>query len=98
LKIAKDQREETITGTPIDYAILFKKCWSSNPDLRPALKYILPELERLSNRETVKFITNVIDNEKKATQSIFNTSTYSENPVLLNDSGISLENIPALSQ
>ncbi|CAG8563735.1 140_t:CDS:2 [Dentiscutata erythropus] len=44
----------------LDYADLFKKCWSSEPDQRPTLTEILSELGRLSKEKTVEFITNVI--------------------------------------
>ncbi|CAG8558932.1 19843_t:CDS:2, partial [Racocetra fulgida] len=82
----------------MDYATLFKKCWSSRPDLRPALNDILSELERLSRKNPVEFITNVIDNDGEVTQLMSNASTYSRNSILSNDNGISFENVPILSE
>ncbi|CAG8850594.1 13964_t:CDS:1, partial [Racocetra persica] len=53
--------EKTITETPKAYADLYKKCWSIEPDERPALVDILRNLNQLSEENCVKFITNVIN-------------------------------------
>ncbi|CAG8661718.1 17371_t:CDS:2, partial [Dentiscutata erythropus] len=53
-----NKREKIIANTPSDYANLIEKCWSSDLDQRPTLDQILIELENLSNRTTIEFITN----------------------------------------
>ncbi|CAG8838569.1 31695_t:CDS:1, partial [Racocetra persica] len=82
LKVSNNEREETIANTPMDYTTLFKKCWSSRPDLRPSLNDILPELERLSKKNPVEFIANVIDSDGEVTQLISKASSSSRNPIL----------------
>ncbi|KAF0349247.1 kinase-like protein [Gigaspora margarita] len=62
-KMSKNEREETIVGTPPCYANLFNKCWSFERNQRPTLNYILTELEKLSKEKTVEFITNIIDSD-----------------------------------
>ncbi|CAG8788430.1 11230_t:CDS:2, partial [Dentiscutata erythropus] len=58
LEISQNKREKIIANTPSDYANLVEKCWSSDPDQRPTLDQILIELENLSNKTTIEFITN----------------------------------------
>ncbi|CAG8636116.1 11585_t:CDS:2 [Dentiscutata heterogama] len=47
LKIAEHDREKIIANTPQDYANLYTKCWSSDPDQRPTLTQILAVFEKL---------------------------------------------------
>lgn len=58
--IFRNEREKVISGTPSEYANLYKKCWSSDPDQRPVLNEILIELESLSNL-SIKFMINYIE-------------------------------------
>ncbi|CAG8800162.1 15193_t:CDS:2, partial [Racocetra persica] len=59
--ILNNKREKTITRTPQAYADLYKKCWSTELDERPALVDILRNLNQLSEENCVEFITNVIN-------------------------------------
>ncbi|RIB22661.1 kinase-like domain-containing protein, partial [Gigaspora rosea] len=43
-KIRDYKREKTIAYTPTNYMNLYQKCWSSNPNQRPKLEWILSEL------------------------------------------------------
>ncbi|CAG8711665.1 15677_t:CDS:2, partial [Racocetra fulgida] len=65
---------------PSHYATLYKKCWSSEPNLRPALDEILIELENLS-AEPVEFITNNINNQQMPQSNISSHDTNSVSPV-----------------
>ncbi|CAG8796524.1 12904_t:CDS:1, partial [Gigaspora rosea] len=72
------ERERTIIGTPLDYANLYTKCWSSEPDERPILEEISTELEKLSKEKTNTFITNVIDNDEHTKPKISTSTMVSE--------------------
>ncbi|KAF0429698.1 kinase-like protein [Gigaspora margarita] len=61
--ILEGKRERTISDTPLDYANLYTKCWSLEPDQRPTLEEISTELKKLSKEKTNKFIMNTIDND-----------------------------------
>ncbi|CAG8488933.1 5455_t:CDS:2, partial [Dentiscutata erythropus] len=65
-------------GFSIDYANLYKNCWSSDPDQRPVLNEILTKLERLSNL-SIKFMINNIDAEDQylSKDSVFYDDTNS---------------------
>ncbi|RIB02516.1 kinase-like domain-containing protein [Gigaspora rosea] len=69
LKIKYHCREKDINNTPQDYANLYKKCWSSDPEQRPTLNEISVVLDTLSGEITVEFITNYIDNTLRDTSS-----------------------------
>ncbi|CAG8501296.1 161_t:CDS:2 [Scutellospora calospora] len=71
--ILRNEREKIIPGTPPDYANLYEKCWSSDPEKRPALNEILTTFEKLSSL-SVKFIINNIDGDD---QQYKNLSEYS---------------------
>ena len=60
MKISQGYREEVIPGTPQEYADIYKKCWSSEPEIRPQLNDILLNLDRLSTEISVEFIINSI--------------------------------------
>ncbi|CAG8811786.1 43425_t:CDS:2 [Gigaspora margarita] len=51
-------REKTIPGTPTEYANIYKKCWNIEPKERPTICKILENLNAISKRETITFITN----------------------------------------
>ncbi|CAG8796313.1 27969_t:CDS:1, partial [Racocetra persica] len=92
-----NEREKIIINTPSDYVNLFEKCWSSEPDLRPILDDVLPELVRLSKERPIKFITNIIG-DKRITESLSKTL---ENLNSSSDSGrqcIFRENVPSISE
>ncbi|CAG8702476.1 5959_t:CDS:1, partial [Racocetra fulgida] len=50
LEVVSGTREKPIANTPADYTSLYSKCWSPDPDKRPALDKILNTLDKLSNR------------------------------------------------
>ncbi|CAG8488902.1 5453_t:CDS:2 [Dentiscutata erythropus] len=76
LAILKDEREKIIPGTPSDYANLYKKCWSSNPDQRPVLNEILTELEILSNLSIIFMINNIdVEDQYLSKDSVFSNYT-----------------------
>ncbi|CAG8666632.1 27242_t:CDS:10, partial [Dentiscutata erythropus] len=59
--IAKGLRESIISNTPQNYADLYMKCWSSDPDQRPPLYKILNILIEISKMaDGSKYITNYI--------------------------------------
>ncbi|CAG8771809.1 5518_t:CDS:2 [Dentiscutata erythropus] len=73
----EDNREKIIANTPSDYANLIKECWSSDPDQRPTLDQILIELENLSNKTTIEFITNEnIKNNQQIVQPESNNEDF----------------------
>ncbi|CAG8740208.1 13050_t:CDS:2, partial [Cetraspora pellucida] len=74
-----NKREKTIENTPLHYANLYKCCWSSEPNLRPALDKILIELDELSV-EPVEFITNHINNQQIPQSDSFSSCTDSVSP------------------
>ncbi|CAG8850692.1 14323_t:CDS:1, partial [Racocetra persica] len=43
--ISNNKREKSIEGTPKDYLNLYEKCWSSDPDMRPAMNEILAKFK-----------------------------------------------------
>ncbi|CAG8580667.1 34729_t:CDS:2, partial [Racocetra persica] len=47
MKISHDYREEVILSTPQEYADIYEKCWSSEPEIHPQLNNILLNLDRL---------------------------------------------------
>ncbi|KAF0499942.1 kinase-like protein [Gigaspora margarita] len=51
-------REQTIPGTPTDYAKLYKKCWNAEPKERPKINKILENLIFISKNETTQLIIN----------------------------------------
>ncbi|CAG8793204.1 13756_t:CDS:2, partial [Dentiscutata erythropus] len=59
--ISQKKREKTINNTPPNYATLYKKCWSTDPDRRPTLNYILKELEKLLVEPCIESIINNIN-------------------------------------
>ncbi|KAF0538224.1 glycosyltransferase family 2 protein [Gigaspora margarita] len=60
IEIANGTREKMVENTPLDYANLYNRCWSSSPDQRPTLNEILTELEKLSIETNIEFIINDI--------------------------------------
>ncbi|CAG8458417.1 13245_t:CDS:2 [Cetraspora pellucida] len=58
IQISQNKREKIIANTPSDYANLIEKCWSSDPDQRPALDQILIQIENLSKEKSFEFIIN----------------------------------------
>ncbi|RIB20178.1 kinase-like domain-containing protein, partial [Gigaspora rosea] len=48
IAISNNKREKPINGTPIDFVNLYEKCWSSNPDMRPAMNEILAKIKSLT--------------------------------------------------
>ncbi|RIB00326.1 hypothetical protein C2G38_2048590 [Gigaspora rosea] len=77
LSISPNKREKIIDDTPSDYAILYQKCWSSNPAMRPPLNLVLGKLETLSGL-TVEFITNNIYKDKS--NNVINSESESSDP------------------
>ncbi|RIB26127.1 chitin synthase-domain-containing protein [Gigaspora rosea] len=61
LLISQKKREKTFESTPPNYATLYRKCWSTDPDKRPTLNYILKKLEMLLTEPVIEFITNDIN-------------------------------------
>ncbi|CAG8667483.1 15938_t:CDS:2, partial [Gigaspora rosea] len=60
-------------GFSREYADLYKRCWSSDPDQRPVLNEILIELERLSNL-SINFMINYIDIDDQSLSKDFGFS------------------------
>lgn len=77
LKIKYHCVENVINNTPQDYANLYKKCWSSDPEQRPTPNEISAVLDTLFGEITVEFITNCIGNTLCDTSSD-TTATFSE--------------------
>ncbi|CAG8769438.1 8591_t:CDS:2 [Cetraspora pellucida] len=78
--ILHNKREKTIENTPLHYANLYKCCWSTEPNLRPALDKILIELDELS-AEPVEFIINNINNQQIPQSDSFSSCTDSVSTV-----------------
>lgn len=62
-KIMRDEREKTIDNTPLDYANLYKRCWSTEPDQRPFSDEILDEINKLLADTAIEFIINNVNNK-----------------------------------
>ncbi|CAG8534372.1 5837_t:CDS:2 [Cetraspora pellucida] len=60
VELINSTREKMVESTPLDYANLYNRCWSSFPDQRPTLNEILIELEKLSTETSIEFIINDI--------------------------------------
>ncbi|CAG8776035.1 12491_t:CDS:2, partial [Cetraspora pellucida] len=58
IEAMQGRREQTIPGTPIDFASLYKKCWNAEPKERPTINEILENLSLMSKIETIQFIIN----------------------------------------
>ncbi|KAF0483904.1 glycosyltransferase family 2 protein [Gigaspora margarita] len=60
IEIINGTREKMVENTPLDYANLYNRCWSSSSDQRPTLNESLTELEKLSIETNIEFIINDI--------------------------------------
>ncbi|RIB21851.1 kinase-like domain-containing protein [Gigaspora rosea] len=58
-EVLKNNREKIIDGTPSVYSGLYSKCWSFDPNERPALSAVLSKLQNLST-EPIEIITNIV--------------------------------------
>ncbi|CAB4391058.1 unnamed protein product [Rhizophagus irregularis] len=47
MDIKKGRREYDVKDTPIEYSDLYKKCWESDPNKRPAMQKIVESLEAI---------------------------------------------------
>ncbi|KAF0546320.1 kinase-like protein [Gigaspora margarita] len=45
--IISESREADIEGTPIEYVVLYKKCWKTKPDERPEAEEVFKKLENM---------------------------------------------------
>ncbi|KAF0381915.1 kinase-like protein [Gigaspora margarita] len=61
-KIPKGLREKPISNTPLNYVNLYNQCWSSEPNKRPTLEFVLDELKKLQTTDIVS-ITHVINEQ-----------------------------------
>ncbi|CAG8484748.1 12355_t:CDS:10 [Gigaspora rosea] len=77
ISISSNKREKIIDDTPSDYAILYQKCWSLNPAMRPPLNLVFCKLEMLSGL-TVELITNNIYKDKS--NNVINSESESSDP------------------
>ncbi|CAG8691753.1 13258_t:CDS:2, partial [Cetraspora pellucida] len=51
-------REQTIPGTPKEYAKIYKKCWNAEPKERPTINKILENLNLMSKGKADRLIIN----------------------------------------
>ncbi|CAG8808433.1 17355_t:CDS:2, partial [Cetraspora pellucida] len=81
--------ETIIPNTPPDYASLYEKCWSTEPNERPTLNEILSNLDKLSLERTIKFITNNVKDSKNFPET---TSEIITNSIEVSSSSDDLKN------
>ncbi|CAG8664840.1 5106_t:CDS:1, partial [Gigaspora rosea] len=98
IAISNNKREKPINGTPIDFVNLYEKCWSSNPDMRPAMNEILAKIKSLTET-SVEFITNnmVIHSDEELSDEDSDPMLISDAPSdqqysHLSDNSVSLSN------
>ncbi|CAG8704620.1 6097_t:CDS:2, partial [Dentiscutata heterogama] len=55
--------QNSIFNISSNYANLYKKCWSTDPNRRPILSDILRKLKKLLVEITIEFITNEVNQQ-----------------------------------
>ncbi|POG66415.1 kinase-like domain-containing protein, partial [Rhizophagus irregularis DAOM 181602=DAOM 197198] len=73
LEILNGKREMPISGTPVGYVDIYRKCWQNNPDDRPVMQQVLSNLRSINlntaeeSEECDKINEMQIDEELTAT-------------------------------
>ncbi len=72
-------REDTISNTPKDYEVLYKKCWNQEPEQRPVIEKILKEFSKMNFKTSIDLNTETIDDCNE--DSIIETIENYNNPI-----------------